>query len=134
DAAVLGVGDGDLAVPEQVGVIGFVEVAGGRPGLVLVPDLPQNLSGREGDDLDRLVLFLVGDDRVAVVYEERVVRERETEPAVARWRGGGPAGLVFPGVAASAACCVGGRGPAPSRGSGERRLPPLRRSRRPGSA
>jgi len=80
----LGVGDGDLAVLEQVGVVGFVQVAGGRAGLVPVSDLPEDLSGGVGDDLDRLVLLLVGDDGVSVIDEEGVVGKEESVAVMRR--------------------------------------------------
>ena len=77
DAAVLGVGDRDGAVLEQVGVVRLVEIAGAGaddPGMAVRPG---QLAGREGQLHDALVLLLVGDDPGAAVGEEGVVGEVE---------------------------------------------------------
>ena len=87
DAAVLGVGDRDGAVLEQVGVVRLVEIAGAGaddPGWpydqVTLPE------GKASCD-DALVLLLVGDDPRAAVGEEGVVGEVE---AAGRGRPPGP--------------------------------------------
>ena len=77
DTAVPGIGDGHLAVAEQVGVVRRVEVAGGgsrRPRVSVVED---DAPRRIGDLDDRVVVLLVGDDRPPVVDEEGVVGEVE---------------------------------------------------------
>ena len=75
--AVLRVGHRDLPVLQQVRVVGLVQVARRGacwPGMAVRPDdLPRRV--RELDD--GLVLLLVGDDRRAVIGEERVVGEVE---------------------------------------------------------
>ena len=77
DPAVVRVGDGDEAVRKLVRVIWRVEVPG-RPSLdVRVAVVPQHPSRREAEDLDRVLVFLVRDDRAQARAEEGVVVEAE---------------------------------------------------------
>ena len=77
DAAVLGVGDRDGAVLEQVGVVRLVEIAGAGADHPRVAVRPGQLARREGQLDDALVLLLVGDDPGAAVGEEGVIGEVE---------------------------------------------------------
>ena len=69
----------DLTVLQQVRVIRLVQVPLGRAWLAGVTVRPDDLPRRVGDLDDRLVLLLVGDDRRAVVGEERVVGKVEAQ-------------------------------------------------------
>ncbi len=77
DAAVVGVRDGDQAVAQQVCVVRGVQVPGRSALHVDVAVAPQHLPTRERDDLNRVLVLLVGDDPVVARAEERVVVEVE---------------------------------------------------------
>ena len=64
-------------VPEQVRVVRCVQVPGRRALRVDVAVAPEHPACREGDDLDRVLVFLVRDDPVGLRSEERVVAEPE---------------------------------------------------------
>jgi len=77
--AVLGVGDRDLPVLQEVGVVGLVQVPRRRPGVPRMAERPDDLPRRIRELDDGLVLLLVGDDRRAVVDEEGVIGEVEAQ-------------------------------------------------------
>jgi hypothetical protein len=77
DAAVVRVGHRYETVRQQIGVVRRVEVARRRALDVDVPVPPEDASARERDDLDRVLVFLVGDDPVELRPEEGVVVEPE---------------------------------------------------------
>ena len=77
DAAVLRVGDGDLAVAKEERVVGLVEQPGRRARDLRTSVAPQQRARRIRDAHDRVVVLFVRQDRATVVDEERVVGKVE---------------------------------------------------------
>ena len=71
------VGDDDPAVFEQIGVVRLVQIAGPGASLPRMTVRPQRIASGIGNLDDRVIAFLVRDDRLAAVSEERVVRKIE---------------------------------------------------------
>src|SRR5436190_7635699 len=87
DGAIADVGHRDVAVRQRVGVVRRVQVPRPRAWDVVVAVLPDDSPARDGDAVNDLVLLVVGDDRLAVWCEERVISREALTPrqAVRSW-------------------------------------------------
>ena len=72
-AAIADVRHDDVAVRQRIGIVGRIEVAGPAARGPVMPVLPDDSTGRDVDPVDDMMPFVVGDDRLAVRSQERVV-------------------------------------------------------------
>ena len=100
DAVVRRVGNGDGPGLQEVGIVGLVQVAGGRP-VAGVSILAEELARRVADLDNGVVVLLVGDDARSVPRRRRRRRESRSRPAGAAWWPTGTARHVAAGVRAT---------------------------------
>ena len=76
DAAIPDVGNDDVAIGQDIGIVGAIEQACRASGLPHLAILPDEFLAGVADDLDDMLVFEIDDDLRLVRREEGVVRPR----------------------------------------------------------